>query len=394
MEIVFVISHMTKYVGAGKFLMDFANILSGRNNKITIIGQKFDKNRFKFRKEIKLIEAGGSLPSNPFFWLNFRRIKKLYLEIINRLNFELIVALDFPSNYICSSLINRHNFKYIYYCLEPYRYFHDKNFYKNAPSYLRVISFFLRLFFKKYDIEGVINADKIISISKFTSSRVANFYGKKSNFIHHIGINFDEDKDVIQNIYQKKLKIIEETNPIFFSLGFTHHLKGAKELIFIFHKFLQEFPSASLIIGGWMDKNCSRVISKFIKQLEIPNEKIHYFGFIKNSKIDLIYQKSTFTLYTALDESYGLIPLESMKNGTPVIAFEGGPSETIINGKTGFIITKNNIDQIVYRATKLIKNKYLYMDFSRNSINHIIKDFDFHKSVLDLELFFQRVISG
>ena len=42
--------------------------------------------------------------------------------------------------------------------------------------------------------------------------------------------------------------------------------------------------------------------------------------------------------YTAIDEPFGLIPLESMNYGIPVIAFEGGPSETIIDGLAGYLI--------------------------------------------------------
>ncbi len=52
----------------------------------------------------------------------------------------------------------------------------------------------------------------------------------------------------------------------------------------------------------------------------------------------------------AIDESYGLIPLESMKNGTPIIAFKGGPSETILDGQTGYLIKNYNFNDFVKKS--------------------------------------------
>jgi len=392
MKITFIISHMTVFVGGSKFLMDYANALSKKNHNITIISQKFDKNNFNFNKEIKLIEIGGPLPSSPFFWLKFKKVKKMYIEEINKVRADLTVAVDFPSNYFCSSIKKKQNFNYIFYCLEPYRYFHDKNFYRNAPFYLRIISLVLRLFFKKYDLEGTIKADRIITISKFTSERIKKFYGKRSHYIHYIGVKINNDLNKINKIYEKKKIIIERENPIIFSLGYSHHLKGAKELIIIFSKILSKVPNASLIIGGWIHKNCYKVMYKYIRKLKIPMNKIHFYGFIENNELDSIYQKSTITFYTAIDESYGLIPLESMKNGTPVIAFEGGPSETIIDGKNGFIIKNHNLDEFANKAIELINNKLLYLELSKKSIKHIIQNFNFQRSVLDLELIFQKAI--
>lgn len=77
-----------------------------------------------------------------------------------------------------------------------------------------------------------------------------------------------------------------------------------------------------------------------------------------------------------------------MKNGTPVIAFEGGPSETIIDGLTGFLIQNQDTNQFAQKALKLIKDKELYNKFSKNAKTHIKEMFNFEKSISDLELLF------
>ena len=90
MKIAFVTSHMTVYTGAGKFLMDYANVFSEKGHEITVVAQKINQDNFKFNEKITLIEVSGPLPSNPFHWLRFKKIKKRYLKVLNRLDVDLL----------------------------------------------------------------------------------------------------------------------------------------------------------------------------------------------------------------------------------------------------------------------------------------------------------------
>ncbi|MFW9971848.1 MAG: glycosyltransferase family 4 protein [Candidatus Odinarchaeota archaeon] len=390
MKIVIVISHLSIYGGGGKFIMDYTNQLSERGHDISVIAVNIDKSNYRFAERVNLIELGGPVPKNPLYWLEFNRIQKKYLRVLNKMESDLIVNLHFPTNYFLSRLKKTNKINYVHYCLEPYRLFHDKLFYSRAPILLKIISLILRIFFKKYDIIGMRSATEIIYISKFTGKRIKEWYGR-NGILHYIGINKEIEEHKNFDL-REKLELKAEV-PIIFTLGLSTHLKGAKELIYIFEKVIRIIPEAILLIGGRPSKSNIKIITKSMKKLKIPKQNVIFYGFVEEYLINNFYKQSTLTFYTAIEESYGLIPLESMLNGTPVIAFEGGPSETILDGETGYIIKTNDLDSFAQKAITLIKNKELSKEFSLRGKEHVINNFSMENSISSLEEIFQKIIN-
>ncbi|MHA1272441.1 MAG: glycosyltransferase family 4 protein [Promethearchaeota archaeon] len=384
MKITFVTSHLTLYGGGGIFVQNYANALAQKGHKINVVAQKVDRSKYYFRDEIKVFEIGGALPSNPFHWLEFHHIIKKYIKVINQLDTEILFSQYFPSNYICAKARKKEGLKHVYYCHEPFRYFHDKVFYSTMPIKLRIIISFLRVFFKRYDIKGARDADIITCNSKFTKNRVKKTYNREG-IVHYQGVQCDLESINDNQYSPHPINSFRLNFKYIFALGLSHHLKGARELLMIFNSIIKEIPNIRLIIGGTIEKQNKLMLKKMIRQLRIPRNKIIFKGFIPNSELDFYYSNSLITLFTAKDEAYGYIPLESMKNGTPVVAFEGGPSETIVDGITGFVIKKDDIRDFARKVIEIIKNPELRAKLSKNAQSHVFKNFNFKKSVENLE---------
>ena len=99
--------------------------------------------------------------------------------------------------------------------------------------------------------------------------------------------------------------------------------------------------------GGYDPRNCENVehfeelqslATKFNLE-EGPNGDYQFIRDVSNEDKIYLLQNSDINLYTPIGEHFGIVPLEAMSSGTPVIAMaSGGPLETIETEVTGLLI--------------------------------------------------------
>jgi len=66
---------------------------------------------------------------------------------------------------------------------------------------------------------------------------------------------------------------------------------------------------------------------------------------IEDSRLVVLYQEAAMVLCASFHEPFGLVPLEAMACGAPVLAVEeGGYMETVVHGETGFLIRREERD--------------------------------------------------
>lgn len=76
-----------------------------------------------------------------------------------------------------------------------------------------------------------------------------------------------------------------------------------------------------------------------LKKLADGDRRIHFLGFVNDEEVEHYYADSLVVPYFPYDEDLGLITIEAMMHGKPVITTKdsGGPTEFVTNGETGFV---------------------------------------------------------
>jgi glycosyltransferase involved in cell wall biosynthesis len=99
--------------------------------------------------------------------------------------------------------------------------------------------------------------------------------------------------------------------------------------------------------------------SPYLSRLrELAGENISIEANISDERLNDLYSRCYAVLYSPMDEDFGNIPLEAMASSKPCIARnEGGPKETIIDGKDGFLV--NNSQEMAERMGILARDPEL-----------------------------------
>ena len=87
------------------------------------------------------------------------------------------------------------------------------------------------------------------------------------------------------------------------------------------------------------------------------------------SKINRLYKEYALFVLTSRNEGMGMVLVEALKAGLPVISFDikCGPSDVIVDGVNGYLIEPFNIEKMSEKINMLIKNVVKREEFSANA---------------------------
>ena len=131
------------------------------------------------------------------------------------------------------------------------------------------------------------------------------------------------------------------------------------------------------------------IIKKEAKELGVY-DIITFKGHVENVKKQL--DNSNIYLHTAHYEPFGLVIIEAMANGLPVVTLNGGGNEDFIkNNKNGYIISSNDPQLFSNHIIKLFNNEALYQNISTQGQN-TAKNYDINEYSKKLIEFYNEVI--
>lgn len=98
-----------------------------------------------------------------------------------------------------------------------------------------------------------------------------------------------------------------------------------------------ETQASSLVVAGMVDGK-SRLYLERLRELVAGREDVEFVLSPTDAELLDIYDRCFAVLFTPPNEDWGIVPLEAMAFGKPVVAVgRGGPAESIINGETGYL---------------------------------------------------------
>lgn len=247
---------------------------------------------------------------------------------------------------------------HVCYCNTPTRWL-----WTDSESYLKTapIPFFAKPLMptiikalRKWDIKASKRPDFFIANSENVKKRIQKYYARDS---YSIFVPVDA----------KRFKISQKKGEYFLIVS---RLEPYKKVEMVIEAFKRLKLPLKIVGSG----------TKFEELKKTSPKNIELIGRVSDEKLAKLYEGSIATVFPQ-EEDAGIVPLESMAAGRPVIAYaKGGALETVIEGKTGVFFKNQTVEDLIFAVKKFQKMKFNSRDI-RN-----------HAQQFDKELFKQRVL--
>lgn len=227
--------------------------------------------------------------------------------------------------------------RHICYCLTPPRFLWDdsQRFIQRFgyPMPVNKIASLGLSYMRVWDRQAAERVDQWIAISDCVRRRIGKYYGKDASVVY-------------PPVNVSKFTVSHEAGSYWLMVGRLVAYKNFDLAIRAFNRL--GWPLK--IVGVGVEERKLRALAR-------PN--IEFIGAVSDEQLSRLYGDACAVLFPQ-EEDFGIVPLEAMACGRPVIAYRGGGAlETVIDRMTGIFFDEQTEEELMAAVDRASRMKWL-----------------------------------
>jgi D-inositol-3-phosphate glycosyltransferase len=212
---------------------------------------------------------------------------------------------------------------------------------------------------------------------------MATTESEKEELIHHYGatpdkvsivpcgVNMELFQPIDKQMARRKLGLADDKIILF--VGRIDPLKGIEQLLKAV-PYLQSTDGLKLIVIGGGEDSRHEIdrLQRLAGELDIK-DVVSFRGLVKHDELPYFYSAADACVIPSYYESFGLVAVESLACGTPVVATDVGNLKHVIRqGENGYLVVDNNPPGLAQKIDLMLSKPYFDVDSSmkiRASVN-------------------------
>lgn len=362
MKVALVHDYLNQYGGAERVLEEFSELFPDAPIYTLVYNPAhFEKHGIVPFMNKKIITS--FLQKIPFAKSKHRifpLLMPMAIEQFDLSNYDMVLS---DSASFAKGIITKPGTLHICYCHTPPRYAWDDS-HKYIAEFgfsglvKKIIPFFMN-YIRIWDREAALRVDKFICNSQFVAERIKKYYNREAQIIYP---PVDAKK-----FFPAENKL--EKKDYFLMVGRLITYKRFDIAIEAFNKLGLPLK----IIGSGPEKN---------RLTKMARKNVEFLGELSTDKLNYYYQNCRALIFPQ-EEDFGIVALEAMACGKPVIAYRGGGAlESIDENKTGIFFNQQTPQSLAGAVKKFDVSKFnsskirqWAQNFDREIFKNKIKEF-------------------
>jgi glycosyltransferase involved in cell wall biosynthesis len=234
-------------------------------------------------------------------------------------------------------------------------------------------------------------ADKIITVSNSTANdcikegadtnKVKTIYQGFESSFEHMKLS-DEEK-------QEQVLKMELPDKCILFLGSLQPRKNLSQLLDAFSLIVSEIPHSLVLAGGQGSSYTD--LCMHVERLSLQ-ERVIFTGYIDDKQRAALYQHSELFVYPSKYEGFGLVVLEAMSFGLPVISTNISSLPEAV-GDAGILVEVDDVNALAKKMLEIINSNELRNKLIKSGYKHI-QSFGWEKSALEMLNLYTDLYSG
>ncbi|ASJ54630.1 glycosyl transferase family 1 [Brevibacillus formosus] len=198
------------------------------------------------------------------------------------------------------------------------------------------------------------SSDSMIVCSKYMESEVMRLFGTPSFQLRviHNGVDLIPLPDVNREQLRQELAIGD--GPVLFFVGRLVQEKGVHLLLEAMARLRDEFPHTKLLIAG---RGPMQDEWKLLVHQMGLSEQVRFLGFVDDGRRNELFALADVAVFPSLYEPFGIVALEAMALGTPVlVADTGGLREIVRHGENGAMMYTGDAESLTNQLRWLLRD--------------------------------------
>jgi glycosyltransferase involved in cell wall biosynthesis len=276
------------------------------------------------------------------------------------------VVISSSGWYISRGVIVKHPTVHICYLHHPPRHLYGYQTAMDWQKYwpMRVYAALVNHRLRIYDFNTAQKVDFFIANSEETKRRIEKFYRRDSTVVY-------PPVEIRNTKYD-----VRSTNKIQKYFLVVARLARAKHIDLAI-KACQSLHEKLIVVGKGREE-------EYLKH--IANKKpgfVEFYGEVSDEKLPELYASAKALIFPSEDEEFGIVPVEAMGYGLPVIALRsGGLPETITDGKTGIFF-----DELSVNSLKDAIKRFEIISFRKEDCRNQAENFSKEKFIEKIKRF-------
>ena len=234
-------------------------------------------------------------------------------------------------------------------------------------------------------------SSEVIVNSNYMKGELQRLFGlpyEKINVVPN-GVNLNLYNG-IERDYDFRRRYAMDNEKIILFMGRLVYEKGIQTLIAAMPKILDHYHDAKLVIcgkGGMMDELRNQV--NFLGL----NEKVYFTGYVASKDVPKMYKCADVAVFPSTYEPFGIVALEGMLSGTPVVTSDiGGLNEIIDHGVNGMKSYAGNANSLADSILTLLFDQKLCDTVVKNAKAKVKNEYNWPKIAQDTYFTYEKAI--